>query len=309
MRKKAGISMSSFFYGIKQGIKNIFRNRLFSLASIGTITACLFIFGVFYCMVMNFQFIFAEVETTVGVTVFFDQGVDEAQIMEIKSQIETRDEVNEVNYTSPEEAWEDYKNKAFPDGDQDILTNLDEDNPLADSASLEVYLNDTEMQSELVAYIESIEGVRSVNASESVAESFASFGRLLSYVSLAIIIILVCVAVFLISNTVTIGITVRHEEIAIMKYLGATDLFVRGPFLVEGMVIGLIGSLIPVVVLRILYEKVVDFVTTEFSILNSILTFMPADDIFRILLPVSLIIGLGIGFIGSYLTLLKHVRV
>jgi cell division transport system permease protein len=165
------------------------------------------------------------------------------------------------------------------------------------------------MQSELVTYIESIEGVRSVNASESVAESFASFGKLLSYVSLAIIVILVCVAVFLISNTVMIGITVRHEEIAIMKYLGATDFFVRAPFLVEGMLIGLIGSLIPVAVLRVLYEKVIEFVTTEFSILNSILTFMPADDIFRILIPISLIIGLGIGFIGSYLTLLKHVRV
>lgn len=301
--------MSSFFYGIKQGIKNIFRNRLFSLASIGTITACLFIFGIFYCIVMNFQYIFKEVETTVGVTVFFEKGVEEDQILDIKSQIETRDEVNEVTYTSPEEAWEYYKDKAFPEGDQDILTNLDEANPLNDSASLEVYLKDASKQGDLVDYIQSIEGVRSVRASESLAKSFASFGRLLSYVSLGIIVILVGVAVFLISNTVTIGITVRHEEIAIMKYLGATDFFVRAPFLIEGMLIGLIGSLIPVCVLKFLYEKVVDFVSTEFSILNNILTFLPSGEIFRILIPVSLIIGLGIGFIGSYITLFKHVRV
>lgn len=301
--------MSSFFYGIKQGIKNIFRNRLFSLASIGTITACLFIFGIFYCMVVNFQYIFAEVETTVGVTVFFDQGVSEEEILGIKAQLEGREEVNEVSYTSPEEAWEYYKEKAFPDGDQDILTNLDEDNPLTDSASLEVYLTDPSKQDDLVDYIQSIEGVRSVNASKSVAESIASFGRLLSYVSLGIIIILVGVAVFLISNTVTIGISVRREEIAIMKYLGATDFFVRAPFLVEGMLIGLIGSLIPVVVLKVLYDKVVAFVSTEFSILNNILTFLPSSEIFRILIPVSLIIGLGIGFIGSYVTLFKHVRV
>lgn len=301
--------MSSFFYGIKQGIKNIFRNRLFSLASIGTITACLFIFGIFYCIVMNFQYIFKEVETTVGVTVFFEKGVEEEQILDIKSQIETRDEVNEVTYTSPEEAWEYYKDKAFPEGDQDILTNLDEDNPLNDSASLEVYLKDASKQGDLVDYIQSIEGVRSVRASESLAKSFASFGRLLSYVSLGIIVILVGVAVFLISNTVTIGITVRHEEIAIMKYLGATDFFVRAPFLIEGMLIGLIGSLIPVCVLKFLYEKVVEFVSTEFSILNNILTFLPSGEIFRILIPVSLVIGLGIGFIGSYITLFKHVRV
>lgn len=301
--------MSSFLYGIKQGVKNVFRNRLFSLASVGTITACLFIFGVFYCIVMNFQHMFAEVETTVGVTVFFDQGVEEDQILHIRSQIEGREEVNEVKYTSPEEAWEYYKDKAFPDGDEEILTNLDEDNPLMDSASLEVYLKDASRQQDLVDYIKSIEGVRSVNSSKSVAESFASFGRLLSYVSLGIIVILVGVAVFLISNTVTIGITVRHEEIAIMKYLGATDFFVRAPFLIEGMLIGLIGSLIPVSILRILYEKVVVFVSTEFSILNHLLTFLPANDIFKMLIPISLGIGLGIGFIGSYLTLIKHVRV
>lgn len=301
--------MSSFVYGIKQGIKNVFRNRLFSLASIGTITACLFIFGVFYCIVMNFQYIFSEVETTVGVTVFFDEELGEERILEIKSQLEGREEVNNVNYTSPEEAWEEYKERAFPEGDQDILTNLDEDNPLAASASLEVYLNDASRQEELVEYIQSIDGVRKVNASKSVAESFASFGRLISYVSLGIIVILVGVAVFLISNTVTIGITVRHEEIAIMKYLGATDFFVRAPFLIEGMLIGLIGSLIPVCILKVLYDKVVLFVGTEFSVLNGILTFLPSGEIFRILLPVSLIIGLGIGFIGSYLTLIKHVRV
>lgn len=301
--------MSSFLYGIKQGIKNVFRNRLFSLASIGTITACLFIFGIFYCMVMNFQHIFSEVETTVGVTVFFDEGVEEDQILDIKSQIEKQDEVDNVHYTSADEAWKEYKEKAFPDTDQNILTNLDNDNPLVSSASLEVYLKDAAMQQDLVDYIKGIDGVRSVNASKSVADIFASFGRLLSYVSLAIIVILVGVAVFLISNTVMIGITVRHEEIAIMKYLGATDFFVRAPFLIEGMLIGLIGSLIPVCVLKVLYEKVVSFMTTEFTSLSRFMTFLPSGEIFRVLIPISLIIGLGIGFIGSYVTLIKHIRV
>ena len=99
--------------------------------------------------------------------------------------------MDNVHYTSPEEAWEEYKEKAFPDTDQNILTNLDNDNPLASSASLEVYLKDAAKRQELVDYIQGIDGVRSVNASKSVADSFASFGRLLSYVSLAIIIILV----------------------------------------------------------------------------------------------------------------------
>ncbi len=301
--------MNRLLYVIKQGFKNIFRNRLFSLASIGTIMACLFLFGVFFCMVMNFQHIFEEVETTVGVTVFFNEGVEEEEILKIKTDIEKLENVASVTYTSPEQAWEEYKEKAFPEGDNNVLTNLDSDNPLADSASLEVYLMDAAYQNDIVTYIEKLPSVRSVNASESVAQSIASFGRLLSYVSLGIIVILVAVAVFLISNTVRIGVAVRKDEIAIMKYLGASDMFVRGPFLVEGLVIGGAGSIIPIFLLRELYDRVVEFITSNFSVLNRLLTFLPAEEIFRPLIPILLIIGLGIGFIGSYLTLHKHVRV
>ncbi len=301
--------MYSLRNGIKQGIRNLFKNGLFSLASIGTITACLFLFGVFYCMVANFQHIFSEVETTVGVTVFFNEGTTEERILEIQSQIEEREEVNEVHYTSAEEAWKLYKEKAFPEGDNEVLTNLDNDNPLAESASLEVYLNDAGAQEDLVKFINTIVDVRKVNASESVANSFASFGRLLGYVSLAIIVILLAVAIFLISNTVRVGIDVRRDEITIMKYLGATDFFVRAPFLVEGAIIGLIGSVIPLVVVRFLYKEIVSFVTAQFSVLNNLLHFLPARSIFIILIPVTLVIGLGIGFLGSYITLIRRVRV
>ena len=297
------------FYTIRQGFKNIIRNGLFSLASVGTITACLCIFGIFYCIVSNFQYMLREVESHVGVTVFFDEGVSESQMLDIQKLLDARDEVSSTNYISPEEAWEIMKEQYFPDGDSGILSGLDEDNPLADSASVQVYLKDTSRQTELVSYIESLDGVREVRASDIVADSFTNFSRLIGYISLGVILILVFVAIFLISNTVMIGITVRKDEIAIMKYIGATDLFVRGPFIIEGMTIGLIGSAIPVIILRILYPKVVEFVLGHFSILNRLLTFLDVNSIFNVLIPVSLGIGLGIGFIGSYLTLRKHVRV
>ena len=258
---------------------------------------------------MNFQHIFSEVETTVGVTVFFDEGVEEDQILDIKSQIEKQDEVDNVHYTSADEAWKEYKEKAFPDTDQNILTNLDNDNPLASSASLEVYLKDAAMQQDLVDYIKGIDGVRSVNASKSVADSFASFGRLLSYVSLAIIVILVGVAVFLISNTVRTGIAVRKEEIGIMKVIGATDYFVRAPFIVEGILIGLIGAAIPLIILHAMYGRIIEYVANRFGFLNNLLTFLPVDTVFQILLPVGLILGVGIGYIGSRVTVRKHINV
>ncbi|WP_178624625.1 permease-like cell division protein FtsX [Frisingicoccus sp.] len=297
------------FYTIRQGFKNIGRNRLFSLASVGTITACLFIFGIFYCIVANFQYMVHAAESNVGVTVFFDETTTEEQMLEVQRLIDAREEVSSTTYISADEAWANFKQSYFPDGDAGILAGLDQDNPLVDCASVQVYLADTSRQGELVSYIQGLDGVSEVNASDIIADSFTNFSRLIGYVSIGIILILVLVAIFLISNTVMIGIAVRKEEIAIMKYIGATDLFVRGPFLIEGMTIGLIGSAIPVVILRALYPMVVDFVLEHFSILNRILTFMNVNDVFNILIPISLVIGLGIGFIGSYLTLRKHVRV
>ena len=297
------------FYAIRQGFKNIGRNRLFSLASIGTITACLFMFGIFYCIVANFQYMVHAAETNVGLTVFFDDTVTEEHMLEVQRLIEAREEVDSTTYISADQAWENFKQDYFPDGDEGILAGLDQDNPLWDCASVQVYLSDTSRQAELIDYIQTLDGVSEVNGSEIIADSFTNFSRLIGYVSIGIILILVFVAIFLISNTVMIGITVRKDEIAIMKYIGATDLFVRGPFIVEGMTIGLIGSAIPVVGLRLLYPMVVDFVLAHFSILNKILTFMDVNDVFNILIPISLAIGLGIGFIGSYMTLRKHVRV
>ena len=189
------------------------------------------------------------------------------------------------------------------------MTNLEGVNPLEGLSNLEISLSDTSKQADLVSYLESFEEVDHVNSLDSVAESFTDISRLVSYVALGIIVILILVAIFLISNTVRIGIAVRKEEIAIMKYIGATDIFVRGPFLVEGIVIGLIGSAIPVVLIRFVYVEIVKFVTEQFPVINAFLTFSSVDEIFRILLPISLIMGLGIGFIGSYITLRKHIRV
>lgn len=297
------------FYALRQGFKNIGRNGLFSLASVGTITACLFMFGIFYCIVVNFQFMIQKAESNVGVTVFFEETTTEDEMLEVQKLIDSREEVSSTTYISAEEAWENFKKDYFPDGDTGILSGLDQDNPLADCASVQVYLADTSRQNELVDYIKTLNGVSEVNASQIIADSFTNFSRLIGYISMAVILILVFVAIFLISNTVMIGITVRKEEIAIMKYIGATDIFVRGPFIIEGMTIGLIGSGIPVIVLRILYPMVVDFVLGHFSILSRLLTFMDVNAVFNILIPVSLGIGLGIGFIGSYMTLRKHVKV
>ncbi|MDE5867133.1 MAG: ABC transporter permease, partial [Lachnospiraceae bacterium] len=132
---------------------------------------------------------------------------------------------------------------------------------------------------------------------------------LIAYTSVGIIAILLAVAVFLISNTVTIGISVRKEEINIMKYIGATDFFVRSPFVIEGMLIGLIGAALPLVTIYFLYNKVMEYMVERFTMLSGLLSFLTVGEIFHVLIPVSLGIGIGIGFFGSFATVKKNLRV
>ena len=165
------------------------------------------------------------------------------------------------------------------------------------------------MQSTLVSYLKDLDGVGRVNKSDMVANTLSDFNKLIGYVSAAIIIILLMVAVFLISNTITVGIGVRREEIEIMKLIGATDYFVRAPFIVEGIFIGLIGSVIPLVILYLMYGKVIGYIIDRFVFLNNVLKFLPVQTVFQTLVPVALILGVGIGFLGSRITIRKHLSV
>ena len=296
--------ISTFFYTLRQGVRNLFRNKWFTLASIATISACLFLFGLFYAIVINFQHIVRTAQEGVAVYVFFDDGIEDSRIQEIGELILRRTEVSDVNFVSAEQAWESFKEEYLGDY-ADGFT----ENPLADSANYEVYLNDVSMQSALVTYLESLDGVRLVNRSEIVATTLTGVNALIAYVSIGIIAILFAVSVFLISNTVMIGISVRKEEINIMKYIGATDFFVRSPFVIEGMLIGLIGAGIPLGVIYGMYNVVMDYVTTRFMMLSTLLSFLTVEEIFSVLTPVSLGIGVGIGFLGSVITVRRNLRV
>ena len=306
MRKTGYISMkiSTLFYTFWQGIKNIFRNKLFSLASIATISACLFLFGIFYSILVNFQNIVKTAEEGVCIVVFFDEGIDESRIEDIGEMIRKRSEVAKINFVSADEAWESFKEDYLGEYSEGFL-----ENPLADSANYEIYLNDVSMQASLVTFLESIDGVREVKRSELTAMTLDGVNKLIGYVSAGIIIILFAVSVFLISNTVTIGISVRKEEISIMKYIGATDFFTRAPFVIEGILIGLIGSALPLGLIYFLYNKAIGFVSEQFTVLSSLLNFLTVEEVFKTLVPVSLAIGVGIGFFGSFSTVRKHLHV
>lgn len=308
------MNFNMFCYGLRQSFINIKRNKMFSLASVCTIAICVFLLGIFYSLMTNFQHIVQNVQEQVGLTVFFDysfyeEDVDtEAEIEKLRSVIEARDEVLRLEYISADEAWESIKDDYFKNNPE-LAEGFSDDNPLKKSASFEIYLKDLAVQDEFVKYLEDLDGIRQVNASDTSAEALTEVRRLVSYVSIAIIAILLCVGIFLISNTVVVGITVRKEEISIMKLIGSTDSFVRLPFIVEGVVIGLVGALIPLVIIYFAYEGVTNYVMQQFSGITTLITLVPLKTVYRVLVPMALIIGAGIGYLGSRISLRKHLQV
>ncbi len=301
--------ISTVGYSVKQGVKNIGRNKMFSLASIATMSACIFVFGLFFSIIMNFQHIVHKAEESVAITVFFDDDATKEQIDSIGEKLKEQNGVREVNYVSAEEAWESFQKEYFGDNASEAAEGFKDDNPLANSDNYEVYLDDVSVQSDLVTYAESLSGVQKVQKSEVVANTLTSINRLVWYASVVLIGILLAISVFLISNTVTMGIAVRREEIAIMKYIGAKDSFVRMPFIIEGVTIGFIGAVIPLVIFYFVYNKAIDYILSRFSLLKNILDFLPVTEVYHTLLPAGLLLGIGIGLLGSVFTIRKHLRV
>ncbi len=299
------LKINTFFYSLYQGTKNLRRNRMFSLASIGTMTACLFLFGIFYFILTNIQHILTVAEGTVGITVFFDDGLSNDDIEMIGNEILMDTRVLSIEYVSAEKTWEQYKEENLS---EELAESFGDDNPLENSASYTVYTQKVEYQIPVADYIRGIEGIRQVNNSEVVAETLQSVNRVIAYLSAVIITILLGVATFLIGTTISMGISVRKQEISIMKLIGAADYFIRGPFIVEGVLLGIIGAAIPLVLLYGIYMRLTEYAAERFSSVFSTIQFVDINTVFSALVPISILIGLGIGFLGSYITLCRELR-
>ena len=297
------MNLRTFFYTLGQGIKNIFKNGWFTIASLATISACLFVFGTFFLVAVNLDHIVKTAEQGVSITVFFDEGLSDERIKEIGDLIAMRSEVSKVEFISADQAWEDFS-KELGENAEGFT-----ENPLENCANYQIYLRDVSLQSRLVNYLENVEGIRKVNKSDITANTLAGVNMIIAYVSIGMIGILLAVSIFLISNTVTIGISMRQEEIKIMKYIGATDFFVRSPYVIECIIIGLVGSLIPLAVLFYGYNFALEFIEEKFFFIRDIVACIPVFDVFKYLAPISIIIGVGIGFFGSFFTVRKHLKV
>lgn len=299
---------NAWSYCIRSGFKNLFHNKLFSAASTATIAACIFLFCLFFALLINVENMAKTAETTVGITVFFNDDASEEQVKAIGREIEEREEIKSATYTSAEEAWNEFKTDYFHNNEL-MAEAFAEDNPLAGSQSYEIFLNDIDDQERIVDWLYSFDVVRQINYSSAAIEGLSSLERLISSLSAVIISVLLAVSVFLISNTISVAAQFRRKENEIMKMIGATNFMIRLPFLVEGVVLGFAGAVLPLIGIYFIYERAVTYVNDHFLGISTLFSPIPIGTFFPVMIAAAMGLGVGVGFIVSFFTIRKSLRV
>ena len=295
-------SIKYFFFYFFIGV---IRNRLMSVASIGTVAACIFMIIISYCALTNVNYMLTQIEESIGISIFLEDDADADTVLALNDQLVTMEYVDSVRYISSEEALDEMKQSWDA---EDILSGFDEtNNPL--TGSFEVNLTDISHQSEVVEKIEQLDGVRKIRSSETETEFLVKLSHFLRIFGGVLILALAAISVVIITNTIKLSVFTRRTEISIMKYVGATDWFIRWPFIIEGIIIGIVGASIPIIIAWPLYNKLISIIYEQIPMIHSIVSFRFGIDIFSILLPVALIFGALLGVLGSNISLRKHLNV
>lgn len=307
--------MSTLLYCFGQGCSNIKKNLLFSAASVITIAACVLLFGIFYCLIENVRYITHAAESTIGISVFFNEGTSQEEKDSFKDAIYEHGGIREIRYISADEAWDNFKTEYFSDQSEELALAFADDNPLANSDSFEIFLENIEDQQAEVEFIETFDIIREVNYADNVISVLRDLNRSLQLVSLGLTGILFVVSVFLISNTINMTAHMRRRENEIMKMIGATNGMIRAPFVIEGTIIGFVGAIIPIIGMIIFYNQISETYTSylqssgSLTLLQDVLKLVPLSEVLPVLVIVGLLLGAGTGFVVSFITLRKHLKV
>ena len=293
---------------IKQGFKNVFRNRVMSLASISAITAALFVLGLVLAVVMNLNNIVVSLESKVEITIFVKKGTQYSELHSIEQQIKRWNGISEWEFISKAKALETWRREW---GDKGYL--LDgynaENNPLPDSFLIRV--EKPEYVDDIVLKAKSLKAAEKVQYSKDVVDSISSIASTTRLIGLIIVVLLIAMAMIIIHNTIRISVYSRRREINIMKYIGATDWYIRWPFLIEGLVLGLFGAFVSGGLTAGVYTLLLDRMGGR-QIQNnflSMLQLMPLDDIIYQIIFLFLMVGGIVGISASMLSIRKHLKV
>lgn len=288
-------------YYIREVFISLRRNNWMSVASIGTVAVSLFIFGMFLMMVMNMNKLAENMESQVQINVYLLDKVDRKQTRDIEKDLKEIEGVESVGFVTKDEAMERFKDRL---GDQKTLLDaLEETNPLPDS--FEVTVTNPDLVKTAAEKMEKLDGVECAKYGQDVMEHLFEITRLLRIFGFTLMLVLAFATLFIISNTIRLTVFARRKEIAIMKYVGATDWFIRWPFVMEGMVLGLFGSIIAAMVLRTAYTAMAEKVYDTLAFFPLI----PEQPFLTYITIIVVISGMVVGAIGSAVSIKKFLKV
>lgn len=292
---------NNFGYLLKEGIRGIFLHGFMSFAAVCVTVACLVIIGSFSVLLYNLNIMVAEVEQDAEILVYIDETYTEAEAKSVGSRINMIDNVYQATFVSRQEALEEFVAKQ---GDESAFDGLQAD-VLQDRFI--VVLEDNSKMRETVPIIEAVDGVAEVNAPYQVAEALGTVQHILRIVSAAVIILLLVVSLLIISNTVKLAMYDRRDEIAIMKMVGATNGFIRFPFVIEGFLLGIFGAAVAFFLEWGLYNGMVNWIGTVDSL--NLLDFVPFTDLLWPMVATFGAAGLFVGIFGSFASIRKFLDV
>ena len=293
-------------YLIGEGFRNFFKNKKSTGASLMIMCATMMIFGLFFLIGENVNYMVKEIEAEQGMQVFMVKDATEEQIQKLGEQIKELDYVAKTEFVSKEQAYNIVKEK-YGDYGRFLEGYTIEKNPF--KVSYVVTLTDLSKSEEVRAQIEKFENVNNIEMRDKTINALVGIANGIRWISAGILVLLIIISIFIIANTIKLTVHARRKEISIMKYVGATNGFIRWPFIVEGILIGIVSAMISILILGVSYNLIVGKIM-ESSVTSMInITLLQFSDIFGLVVAVYLGLGIGIGCIGSIISMRKYLKV
>lgn len=296
-------------YVISEGIKSVFKQKKMTGASIIIMCATMFMFGIFFLIGENINFAMEQLESQQGIRVMIkDEVISDGKEETLKAKINQIPGVNKVEFISKEDALSTVRTWiAGNKNSEEILSGYDEDNPFP--ASFFVTLTDLTKNDEVQKQILKLDGVDEISSNNDLLSKLASIAKSVQMITLGLLAILVLISIFIISYTIKLTVYARRKEISIMKYVGATNSFIRGPFIVEGIIIGIISAIITIGIIGVAYTSVLNKMLASSVMQSLTISLYTFNQLFVRILIVYLILGIGIGILGSVISMRKYLKV
>lgn len=294
-----------FGYLLGEGFRNVFNNKKSSGASLAIICATMLIFGVFFVIIENINNIVTKLEEEQGMQVFIKGDASEDQINELGEQIKSLNGVNTMSFVSKEDALNSMREKLK--NKQNLLAGWDEDNPFR--ASYVITLTDLKLSSEIQDSIWKLDGVYSIESRDKTIAGLIFIANIIRIVSFSILTLLIIISIFIIANTIKLTVHARRKEISIMKYVGATDNFIRGPFIIEGILIGIIAAIVSISLIALVYSILANTAMQFVQLQTMKIQLLSFNNMINLLILVYVVLGIGIGVIGSSFSMRKYLKV